>query len=286
MSLIHIRSKENDFEISYSESPINLSGLKGEIALKTASLWYSWDNITEEYKNNEIKFRRSHHERSEYKSGKNDVAFGSGLISSDFAVELKNNEIKKDRQGLSRVEDEEHDRNESEWKILKLPNGLYDENELNNYIQEYFGTFETPPFYFDVNYATNRFMLIIRDKDYEIDFSHGKIHELLGFDKKIYKEGINYATKIGNITKDIDQILIHCSLVSSSYQNNLKSDVIYAFTPNISPRSLINIEPTHPKYLPINRTDYIFNIRISVTNQLNQLINFNGECLNFVLDIQ
>jgi hypothetical protein len=258
MSLIHIRSKENDFEISYSENPINLSGLKGEIALKTASLWYSWDNITEEYKNNEIKFRRSPHERSEYKSG-------------------KNNEIKKDR---------DDDRNESEWKILKLPNGLYDENELNNYIQEYFGTFETPPFYFDVNYATNRFMLIIRDKDYEIDFSHGKIHELLGFDKKIYKEGINYATKIGNITKDIDQILIHCSLVSSSYQNNLKSDVIYAFTPNISPRSLINIEPTHPKYLPINRTDYIFNIRISVTNQLNQLINFNGECLNFVLDIQ
>jgi hypothetical protein len=70
-------------------------------------------------------------------------------------------------------------------------------------------------------------MLIIRDIDYEIDFSHGKIHELLGFDKKIYKEGINYATKIDNITKDIDQILIHCSLVSSSYQNNLKSDVIY-----------------------------------------------------------
>jgi hypothetical protein len=54
MSLIHIRSKENDFEISYSENSINLSGLKGQIALKTASLWYSWDNITEEYKNNEI----------------------------------------------------------------------------------------------------------------------------------------------------------------------------------------------------------------------------------------
>jgi hypothetical protein len=57
MSLIHIRSKENDFEISYSENPVNLSGLKGEIALKTASLWYTWDNITEEYKNNEIKYR-------------------------------------------------------------------------------------------------------------------------------------------------------------------------------------------------------------------------------------
>ncbi|CAH1377457.1 unnamed protein product, partial [Tenebrio molitor] len=139
-----------------------------EIALKTASLWYSWDNITEEYKNNEIKFRPSPHERSEYKSGKNDFAASLKGTTAPQA-ELKNNEIKK-----------EDDRNESEWKILKLPN------------------------------------------DYEIDFSHGKIHDLLGFDKKIYKEGINYATKIGNITKDIDQILIHCSLVSSSYQNNLK----------------------------------------------------------------
>jgi hypothetical protein len=80
-------------------------------------------------------------------------------------------------------------------------------------------------------------MLIIRDIDYEIDFSHGKIHELLGFDKKIYKEGINYATKIDNITKDIDQILIHCSLVSSSYQNNLKSDVIYRVILNDCSRS-------------------------------------------------
>jgi hypothetical protein len=41
-------------------------------------------------------------------------------------------------------------------------------------------------------------MLIIRNIDYEIDFSHGKIYELLGFDKKTYKEGINYATKVGN----------------------------------------------------------------------------------------
>jgi hypothetical protein len=50
MSLIHIRSRDNDFEISYSENPIYLSGLK-------ASLWYSWDNIIEENKNNEIKYR-------------------------------------------------------------------------------------------------------------------------------------------------------------------------------------------------------------------------------------
>ncbi|RZB66643.1 hypothetical protein BDFB_014892, partial [Asbolus verrucosus] len=119
-----------------------------EIALKTASLWYSWDNIPEEYRNNEIKYRKFEESPHE----------GSQLMDDGH----KQNEIRKD--GI-----------EQDWKII-----------------------------------------------IEIDFSHGKIHELLGFDKKIYKEGINYATKIGNITKDIDQILIHCSLVSSSYQNNLK----------------------------------------------------------------
>jgi hypothetical protein len=36
-----------------------------------------------------------------------------------------------------------------------------------------------------VGYATNCFMLIIRSRDYEINFSHGNLHEILGFDKKI-----------------------------------------------------------------------------------------------------
>jgi hypothetical protein len=57
MSLIHIRFKENYFEISYSENSVNLSGLKEKIDLNKANPWWSWDNITEEYKNTEIKYR-------------------------------------------------------------------------------------------------------------------------------------------------------------------------------------------------------------------------------------
>jgi hypothetical protein len=86
-------------------------------------------------------------------------AKSKGPLVRSMQSEFKNNEIKK--EGI-KFGQSPHERSESEWKILKLPNGLYDENELSNYIQEYFGTFETPPFYFDVNYATNRFMLIIR----------------------------------------------------------------------------------------------------------------------------
>jgi hypothetical protein len=52
-----------------------------------------------------------------------------------------------------------------------------------------FMQFETPPFYFNYcrlcYYATNCFMLIIRGRDYEINFSHGNLHEILGFDKKL-----------------------------------------------------------------------------------------------------
>jgi hypothetical protein len=92
------------------------------------------------------------------------------------------------------------------WKILKLPN---DENELNNYIQEYFGTFETPSFYFDVNYATNRFMLIIRDRE--------KSHIILFINK--YNFYINF------IDRCSFKIVIYLSLYSmpSTLKNRAKS---------------------------------------------------------------
>jgi len=163
------------------------------------------------------------------------------------------------------------------WIELTIPDGIYDETELNNYLEEYFQKYDDCPIVFDVNSATNRFMIIINDSTYKVDLSVGKLYALLGFNPKIYDERVNYGSRIANITNDIDRILIHCSVVSGSYKNNQKSDIIYTFSPNISPGGMINIEPFQPKYLPLERTDSIFNMKISLTDQLNNIINFNGE---------
>jgi len=53
------------------------------------------------------------------------------------------------------------------------------------------------------------------------------LYEILGFESKIIdKDKTNDKYPI-NISKGIDRILIHCSLVKNSYLNNVKSDVIY-----------------------------------------------------------
>jgi hypothetical protein len=48
------------------------------------------------------------------------------------------------------------------------------------------------------------------------------MHELLEFDKN-NKQGNKSCNRKLEKTKDVDQILIHCSEVFSSYQNNPKS---------------------------------------------------------------
>lgn len=90
MALINLSSKVNDFETSYANSPINLSDLKGQIALKAASLWYSWDNITEEYENNEIKYRiKDRIQNTELKMRK--VKIRTIFLSQTIALLLNSN---------------------------------------------------------------------------------------------------------------------------------------------------------------------------------------------------
>lgn len=177
--------------------------------------------------------------------------------------------------------------NGKDWNTLTFPDGIYDADELNNYLEDVFQcNGENCSILFDVNNATNRFILVLNDSKYAVDFNEGKLHELLGFEKKEYKDKINHALLPGNITRDVDRVLIHCSIISHSYQNNRMSDVIYSFTPKVSPGELINLEPFQLKYLPLNCTGYIYSIRIRITDQLDRLIDFNGENLTFELFIK
>jgi hypothetical protein len=175
-----------------------------------------------------------------------------------------------------------------EWVTLELRDGLYDAETLNYYLLEYFGVNieEQCPFVFDVNTASNRFMVKIGMDGYKVKFIDD-LSKLLGFDKDVeLSERINTGKYRGDITRGVDGLLIYCSLVDGSYQNERKSDVIYSFCPDVEPGSVINIEPMNVKYLPLTVSNYIFGIRIKVTDQDNRLIDFNGEKMVIVLDIQ
>jgi len=168
---------------------------------------------------------------------------------------------------------------------ITFPDGNYDADNLNHYLEDLFECTDDCIIKFDVNTATNRFLIILGDT-IKIDLREGKLHELLGFEAKEYSDNVNIGKNIANITRDVDRLLINCSIVNQSYQNDIASDIIYSFSPTTSPGSLINVEPYQAIYLPIIPLDYIHSLRIRVTDQLNRPVNFHGENLTFVFEIK
>src|SRR5258706_8839613 len=180
MVLITIDSKPSDFEIHFKD-PIKCNP-HHEIGLLSASVWYSWHNISTLYENNVLYY------------------FSPTTTPPD-------------------------------WQEITFPNGNYDAENLNNHIQEVLGLYgDECLIRFDVNTATNSFIMILED-GVQVNMGKGKLGKLLGFSPDIYKAKINYGAHIGNITRGVDRLLIHCSLVSNSYQNNQASDILYSFSP-------------------------------------------------------
>jgi hypothetical protein len=73
-------------------------------------------------------------------------------------------------------------------------------------------------------------------------------YEILDYESKIIDKDKTEEKYSINISKGIDRILIHCSLVENSYLNNVKIDVLYSFVPETPPSSLITINPNPPIY--------------------------------------
>jgi len=176
-----------------------------------------------------------------------------------------------------------------DWIIIKFPDGMYDDSDIISFLEEYFNG-EAMPFSLKVSHTMSKFILDLKP-GYSVDFMNTS--EILGFMKSYTNNTHNnkefIAENIPNITRGVDRILIHCSIVDDSFTSTdrgvfVKSDVIYSFIPNVDTGSLINIQPNKPKYLAIN-TDSIRNIKMKITDQDNRPIDLNGEKVSYELEI-
>src|SRR5258705_3370625 len=170
-----------------------------------------------------------------------------------------------------------------EWKEMRIPDGMYDCMTLNYLMKEHF-YLEEPPIQFQMNEATLRFGIKL-ENEYQIDLTKGKLYELLGFPSTKIEARYSEGSSPPNITMGVDRILIHCSIVRETYLNNQRNDIIYSFTPSSPPGSLIEIEPTHPIYLPLKDYKQITQIRMKITDQRNRSINLNGEHVSYMLNL-
>ena len=135
------------------------------------------------------------------------------------------------------------------------------------------------------NYSTLKLDIEITNNNYYIDFNQGDLNELLGFDKIIITQNESGNNTV-DITRGVNSISIHCSIIEGSYENSVAGNVIYSFSPNLSPGSLLNIEPTNRIYLPLNVSSNIYNINMRLTDQQNRPINLNGENVVYLLHLR
>src|SRR5438309_2087383 len=98
------------------------------------------------------------------------------------------------------------------------------------------------------------------------------MYKLFAFKPEIIDKEQTESKYKADITRGVDPILIDCSIVGGSNENSFESDVIYSFVPNVSPGSILDIQPFHPIYLPL-KENIIRKIRMRITDQNDRPIH-------------
>lgn len=166
------------------------------------------------------------------------------------------------------------------YQIIEFPNGLYDLEDIQDFINDHYQGH--PPIEITGNHVTFKTMITVKPG---FKLNLGKLATLLGFEDKSLVEGEHLSSHKADITAGINRILIHCSVVGGSYNNNLPSDVIYSFTPREDPGNIMHIEPNHPIYLPLRETT-IYTIRIRITDQHNREIDLRETGVDLLLHVR
>lgn len=181
------------------------------------------------------------------------------------------------------------------WRpMITLPDGQYTIADINSFLVNAMtdnGDYITSPsgvkqypITISPNYSTLKVDIAILPS-FQLDFTVSTLCILLGWTQQIVTTSGTGST-LANINDSINSLLIHCSLVASSYKNGIQGDIIWSFIPNTPPGSNIDVEVKNLIYLPIYEPAQISNIRMSITDQLNRTIDFKGEPVTYLLHIR
>ena len=229
-------SSSHDFTTKFNE-PIKLSyDMKHEIAVRTISMTYSWYNIRQSYRNNQIKYSPDKGVNWET------ITFVDGMYSYDDIDEY----IKK------YMKDKGHLAND----------GGGDESKIKYGINLYFVL------------STYR-VLVELDDDFRLDIRNTDFRKLIGFDSKIIT-ATEYGTNLPDITRGVDEIHINCDKVTESITDGQSSSTVAVIPVENLVRSLpFTYKPRFLAYSPLSG-HLISSMRFYVTDSSGNPIDLNG----------
>ena len=172
------------------------------------------------------------------------------------------------------------------WHSLTIPNGNYSYLELNSYIQSEIASNGHTKDGISIKFVAPMFKVLLSMKSgFQLDLKTGDFGKLLGFEKKIYT-ATGYSPKFPDITRSVDNVLIHTDIISDSVVSSNKSDVIYKFSVDNLPLSYpFHIEPRHLVFNKIN-TSRIRELRIYITDELNRPLDLNNIPISLILIVR
>ena len=167
--------------------------------------------------------------------------------------------------------------NGSMWKDIYLPTGCYDIETINSTIKSLLGPDKDKITISAVNPQLK--CLITIAPGYQIDFDEPySINEVLGFKAEHLASGEYIGEEIVNIN-NTNSIFVNCDLISNSFVNGLPAPVIYTFFPNVPPGYKVVKELPRLNFIKINKFNQINSIKIWLTDQENNILNFRGETI-------
>lgn len=171
------------------------------------------------------------------------------------------------------------------WNKITIPIGCYTLDSLFNEITKNMKELNyTTPFKISSNPSRVRTVIEFSSDDFWIDFKYGKsFGNLLGFDSIIDSNTLESKNPI-NILQ-INSIFIKTNLTETSIYNEKSFPFIYSFFPNALPGDKIIETPNVLIYHRlINKS--LHNFEISLVDENDKLIDFNGETVTIRLHIR
>ena len=178
---------------------------------------------------------------------------------------------------------------------LTIPSGNYTITQINSILQQFMNTngdvsvvsgLESYAINILPNTSTLRVDVILTN-GFKLDLSSpSSVAPLLGFQNILITTSQN-GTSVANINNGVNVLLIHNDIIDGSYQNASTSDVMFGFVPNVPPGANIEVQP-RPQliYFSLRNSDYIYKMRMWITDQNNNIIKLNGEPVSYQLHLR
>lgn len=177
--------------------------------------------------------------------------------------------------------------NDDSMTTVKLPSGAYEIEDIDTFLQDKLGGADKIKLR-----ANNNTLKTELKSSYTvvINYTEPTIAPLLGFMKEDSDSRFLEPNKwhVSNATVNIikvNVIQVKCNIVHGSYRDGNDDHILHTFYPSVPPGFKIVEKPNNLIYLPVN-VNRIDNIRVSILDQDDSIIDFRGEVITVRLHLR